>query len=64
MMPFLRVELNSFISCIGSLVGPVTSPSLNADNLAAKSVVVGECDYVSFRLKKRSQKMRKHLALH
>lgn len=56
MVPFLRVNLNSCISCIGSLVGPVTSPSLNVDKLTAKSVVVGECIYVSFWLKKRSPK--------
>lgn len=37
---FLRVKLNP---CIGSLVSPVTSPSLDADNSTAKSVVVGEC---------------------
>lgn len=52
MVPFLRVKLNP---CIGSLVSPVTSPSLNADNSTAKFVVIGKCVYVSFWLNKNQK---------
>lgn len=55
MVPSLRVKLNP---CIGSLVNPVISLSLNADNLTAKSVVVGECVYVSFWLLRSPKKQK------